>query len=487
MAGSLLVSGNPQHYKAIGEGGQPVYSVAFQLREAIRLKAGAEVADCLAIPQPNQHGSVIDWYAPHAGDVVPWSAASVQEREHALAVLDAAQGKLEAAAQAMRDTTGRDTQTEREKNTALRLITKAFYFPDPSFIFLVNGKPVITFWGFNTQGALLPSDPFGGLRNSASVTTAAATPTGKRSWWWWLLLLLLLLLLLFVLLRSCTPQSWLAGLPLSSQTVTEPNTTRPNAVDAAPKAPDTVIDRGVSGLRRWWSGQTGQSTTDIAGTPVTTGTTGTTTDTSGRAEGSATTTADTPVNTAPEIPGGAGAPAPLTNEAPSNTPPDQAQTPTAGQSPNNAAPPATTQTPPTPDPSQPSSVPGGGNPLQIPNSAANTGSTNFLDGRWNAGAGIQDAKTGKPLRMEYDFSQGNGQGKVNIQRGDGTRCVGDVAAQMQGRSLNINDRGVAKCSDGSTMALPKVTCVPTADGRADCQGRYENGTSFPVSMRHAPK
>ena len=52
MAGSLLVSGNPQHYKAIGEGGQPVYSVAFQLREAIRLKAGAEVADCLAIPQP---------------------------------------------------------------------------------------------------------------------------------------------------------------------------------------------------------------------------------------------------------------------------------------------------------------------------------------------------------------------------------------------------------------------------------------------------
>ena len=188
MAGSLLVSGNPQHYKAIGEGGQPVYSVAFQLREAIRLKAGAEVADCLAIPQPNQHGSVIDWYAPHPGDVVPWSAASVQEREHALAVLDAAQGKLEAAAQAMRDTTGRDTQTEREKNTALRLITKAFYFPDPSFIFLVNGKPVITFWGFNTQGALLPSDPFGGLRNSASVPAAAATLTGKRSWWWWLLL-----------------------------------------------------------------------------------------------------------------------------------------------------------------------------------------------------------------------------------------------------------------------------------------------------------
>lgn len=485
MAGSLLVSGNPQHYKAIGEGGQPVYSVAFQLREAIRLKAGAEVADCLAIPQPNQHGSVIDWYAPHPGDVVPWSTASVQEREHALAALDAAQGKLEAAAQAMRDTSGRNTQTEREKNTALRLITKAFYFPDPNFIFLVNGKPVIAFWGFNTQGASLPSDPFGGLRNNATVTAAAATATGKRSWWW-LLLLLLLLLLLFVLLRSCAPQSWLAGLPLSSQTVTEPSTPRPDAGDAAPKPSDTVIDRGVSGLRRWWSGQTGQSTTDTTGTPVTTGTTGTTTDTTGRAEGSATST-DTPVNNAPETAGGSEQPAPFNSEPPGNTPADQAQTPTAGQSVNNPTPPTPAQTPPTPDSTQPGSVPGAGNPLQIPNSAANTGSTNFLDGRWNAGAGIQDAKTGKPLRMEYDFSQGNGQGKVNIQRGDGTRCTGDVAAQMQGRSLNINDRGVAKCSDGSTMALPKVTCVPTADGRADCQGRYENGTSFPVSMRHAPK
>ena len=336
MAGSLLVSGNPQHYKAIGEGGQPVYSVAFQLREAIRLKAGAEVADCLAIPQPNQHGSVIDWYAPHPGDVVPWSTASVQEREDALAALDAAQGKLEAAAQAMRDTTGRNTQTEREKNTALRLITKAFYFPDPNFIFLVNGKPVITFWGFNTLGALLPSDPFGGLRNTTGVTETAAAPTGKRSWWWWLLLLLLLLLLLFVLLRSCAPQSWLAGLPLSSQTVTEPNTVRPKAGEAAPNPPDTVIDRGVAGLRRWWSGQTGQSTTDTAGTPVTTGTTGTTTDTSGRVEGSATNT-DTPVNNAPETSGVSGESAPLNSEAPSNTPTDQAQTPTAGQPAHHSA------------------------------------------------------------------------------------------------------------------------------------------------------
>jgi hypothetical protein len=476
MAGSLLISGNPQHYKAIGEGGQPVYSVAFQLREAIRLKAGAEVADCLAIPQPNQHGSVIDWYAPNPGDVVPWSAATVQERERALAELDTAQSKLEAAAQAMRDTFGGNSQTDREKNTALRLITKAFYFPDPNFIFLVGGRPVITFWGFNTLGASLPSDPFIGLRSAAPAAAPLTEPVSKRSWWWWLLLLLLLLLLLFFLLRSCAPQSWLAGLPLITQTTPETQSVRPVPAEATPKAPDTVVDRGITTLRRWWSGQTGDSPVGSADSSASVD----------RGAGEGTANTEPVPNSAPDANAAPEATTPTNNDtAPSPTPEQSVPNP-APDAAQNATPPAT-QAPTTQEPAAGNATPNAGNPLQIPNSASANGSTNFLDGRWNAGAGIQDAKTGKPLRMEYDFSQGNGQGKVTIQRGDGTRCAGDVAAQMQGRSLNINDRGVAKCSDGSTMALPKVTCVPSADGRADCQGRYDNGTSFPVSMRHAPK
>jgi hypothetical protein len=128
-----------------------------------------------------------------------------------------------------------------------------------------------------------------------------------------------------------------------------------------------------------------------------------------------------------------------------------------------------------------------GNPMLIPDSALNSGSTRFLEGSWSAGAGIQDAATGKPVRLEYDFSQGNGQGRVTVKRGDGVQCTGSVGAQMQGRSVQINDRGTAKCTDGSTMALPKVTCTPGAGNQAACQGQYDNGTSFPVSMRHAPK
>jgi hypothetical protein len=128
-----------------------------------------------------------------------------------------------------------------------------------------------------------------------------------------------------------------------------------------------------------------------------------------------------------------------------------------------------------------------GNPLLIPDAALNSGSTRFLEGSWSAGTGIQDAATGKPVRLEYDFSQGNGQGRVTVRRGDGVQCTGAVGAQVQGRTVQINDRGVAQCTDGSTMALPKVTCTPGAGNQAACQGQYDNGTSFPVSMRHAPK
>lgn len=492
MAGSLLVSGNPQHYKAIGEGGQPVYAVAFQLREAIRLKAGASTANCLAIPQSNQHGSMVDWYAPIEGDVVPWSAASSQEREYALARLDAAHRTLESAIEKMRLAESRDGQAEREKNTVLPLMSKVFYFPDTQYIYLVNGEPVIAFWGFHTQGTGLPADPFVSLRpvSAATVapTVAALNEPARRAWWWWLLLLLLLLLLLFFLWRSCAPVTPLppssSSLPaLPSQTVNPPLLPGQPVVpvDSTIKpVPDGWIDRGVSTVRRWWSGRN-------------------------ETPGAATPDVDAPVSQSP-TPELSVAEPPSVPLVPPLTPPQttsqeaqQASPQSPPQASPQAAPKVTQQVTPPPQVTPPdlaATQPGSGNtpvaqppgpPMTIPQQAINGGDTRFLDGRWSAGTGIQDAKTGKPLRIEYDFSQGKGQGKVTIRRADGSQCVGAVSAQMQGNRLQINDRGVATCSDGGSIALPKVTCTPQPNGQANCQGRYENGVTFPVSMRHAPK
>lgn len=504
MAGSLLISGNPQHFKAIGEGGQPVYAVAFQLREAIRLKAGASTANCLGIPQSNQHGSMVDWYAPVEGDVVPWSAASSQEREYALARLDAAHRTLESAIEKMRLAESRDGQAEREKNTVLPLMSKVFYFPDTQFIYLVNGEPVIAFWGFHTQGAGLPADPFVSLRpvSAATVapTVAALNKPARRAWWWWLLLLLLLLLLLFFLWRSCAPVTPLpsssSSLPaLPTQTVKPPVLPGQSVVpvdSSVRTVPDGWIDRGVSTVRRWWSGSdpsVGVSV-PVAGADLAS---------RNEAPGSA------PADLISPAPGGdvaaniqtpdAGAPVAQSPTAESST----SEPPSAPIVPPLTPPQSTQQVPPPPPVSPPdlaATQPGSGNtpvaqppgrPMTIPQQAINGGDTRFLDGKWSAGTGIQDAKTGKPLRIEYDFSQGKGQGKVTIRRADGSQCVGAVSAQMQGNSLQINDRGVATCSDGGSIALPKVTCTPQPDGQANCQGRYENGATFPVSMRHAPK
>lgn len=496
MAGSLLVSGNPQHYKAIGEGGQPVYSVAFQLREAIRLKAGASTANCLAIPQSNQHGSMVDWYAPIAGDVVPWSAATSEERESALIKLDAAHRALEHAIAQMIQTQARDSQADREKNTVLPFMSKVFHFPDTNFIYLVNGEPVIAFWGFHAEGSTLPADPFTHLRSVASLSPAATAPQvvlKKRAWWWWLLLLLLLLLLLFFLLRACAP----SVLPVAIQptpiaipdgrsvTPVTPDTPLIPGAPATPLAnakPDSVLDRGTSFLRRWWSGS--DTATSLTGPNTVSGNTAVEPN-----AGPTGTSTETPTGAATEVPADA---AGQTVGQGTGQNPAEVATPTSNTPPNN--PNASSQTtplgtPPAGDIRNPPDQSGAaqGRPLTIPPQALNSGNTGFLDGSWTAGAGIQDAKTGKPLRMEYDFSQGNGQGKVTIKRADGSQCVGSVSAQMQNKNLQISDRGVAKCSDGGTIALPKVTCTPLADGRADCQGRYENGTTFPVSMRHSPK
>lgn len=512
MAGQLLVSGNPQNYSAIGEAGQPIYSVAFQLREAVRLKAGAEVAGCLAIPQRNEQGNVIDWYAPERGDVVPWSAATPEEREHALIMLDAAQRKLDEAVRLLDSTEPRTEQAIREKKTVLPLLNKIFFFPDSNFIYLVNGKPVVTFWGFNAQGATLPSDPFVSLRPVAPAPVAAQpiVPTKRRAWWWWLLLLLLLLLLLVLFaLRSCGAPPWLLqAVPRLEQLQPAPDEVvaprPPTGMSVTPtnptNKPETLPEQRVAVPGRVGVQADGTTIITDGGGNANTGVASPLANTEPMATGSerrdnATVTPDNTgsaavTNTQEPVTAAPNASLPTGRQGENTQPELNATTPqpnAAGGTnsptpvPNAATPNPTNQTP--------GSGANGqlGNPMLIPDSALNSGSTRFLDGSWSAGAGIQDAATGKPVRLEYDFSQGNGQGRVTVSRGDGVQCSGAVGAQVQGRTVQINDRGTAKCTDGSTMALPKVTCTPGAGNQAACQGQYDNGTSFPVSMRHAPK
>ncbi|MCL6409154.1 hypothetical protein EXT70_26445, partial [Dickeya dadantii] len=101
-----------------------------------------QIADCLAIPQPNEHGDRIDWYSPVDGNVTSWIAASEEEREKALSLLETYKA-------AVADISQRAQNAEKAGQKLFGvLLAKAIQFPGANHVYLVDGMPVLTFWGF---------------------------------------------------------------------------------------------------------------------------------------------------------------------------------------------------------------------------------------------------------------------------------------------------------------------------------------------------
>lgn len=501
MAGVLLNSGNLKQYTAIGDEGQPIYTVASQLREAVRLRAGADAADCLAIPRVNDARSMIDWYSPHAGMVVPWSAATDQERNDALQALDSFH-------QSMLSVTGSiNSVSEREKRIIQNLLGKVFHFPDRDCVFLVNGKPVLTFWGFQAGVAAPAQDPFAQLRPvpmaaAASTATAApitdtTTPRLARPWWLWLLLLLLLAALLFWWLRGCSPTSTTV-LPADDSAVVEPAVTEkdpdrvlqtePDPAEVIGSPFDDTVDGVVDGVQRSWRRVTGQEVvTDKEGI-ATDGAVASDVVEDGIAADDAATkavgndVADGTDGTA-DI-SGAGDESLAGEDGAEGR--EGAQGKEGAESTDSASADDTT-TPPTPptatDPGAANTALG--TKMAIPPGATQSGSVKFLDGNWRASGGMQDSATGQPVRLRYQFE--DGQAKVTVQRGGGVECEGTSNSSMVGGKLQISEQGtVAKCSDGSTFALPAISCTPDQSGQAQCTGQGKDGQSLPITIRQMP-
>ena len=233
LTGTLLRSGRSGDYSPLGEAGQPVFRVAGQLREALRRKlgsiegiSGANYADHFAVPKTDQLGDVIDWYSNYPGDVIPWSSATQEERNVAREQLRALETKVNQycdefnAQQEERSQSRNAAPSSLDAQVFNKLLSKVLHTPDANYIYLVNGFPVLTFWGFVFPKAKVPSDPLLHLFDAAKVIApvsqggaalAAALelpvppvhlPVSertvvKRSWWrrwFWLLPLLLSLI-----------------------------------------------------------------------------------------------------------------------------------------------------------------------------------------------------------------------------------------------------------------------------------------------------
>ena len=142
MAKTLLRSGDLDDFQAVGGGGQAVFDSALQIREALRLRKQQARVDCLAIPQVNEEGDRVDWYSPVEGRAQAWKAADEDARFRALRYLEST---LDSAATLSR-------KCMQSPKTAQQLfgslLEKALQFPGENHVFLVDGKPVIPFWGF---------------------------------------------------------------------------------------------------------------------------------------------------------------------------------------------------------------------------------------------------------------------------------------------------------------------------------------------------
>ena len=170
MAKTFLRSGNLEDVLTLGENGQPVYALASQLREALRLQQQPAVADCLAIPLPNAQGDRIDWYAPIAGRAISWHAADDDARAAALPLLEHFQTTAEAISLRARHSGKANLQM------FAALLSKATQFPDQNAVFLVDGKPVITFWGCVKADGKIRNAPLDCLRPKDRPAPPIAPP-----------------------------------------------------------------------------------------------------------------------------------------------------------------------------------------------------------------------------------------------------------------------------------------------------------------------
>src|SRR3954469_4139461 len=204
MAGPLLTSEPLQRYRALGLAGDPVWRAAPQLRAAIAQPLSREHADLLAIPEADPSGRRIDWYAPFDGEVRRPADLGEGERSAVTATVHRLHADLATLAESMEA----PQRSGAERNFA-RLLRHALTAPGEETLYVVDGKPVMTFWGFSADAAL----PGSFLATAPSVpmpAAAAATPQAvfasapalssvagtRATWWQWLVLALLLLLLL---------------------------------------------------------------------------------------------------------------------------------------------------------------------------------------------------------------------------------------------------------------------------------------------------
>nr|WP_279115780.1 SrfA family protein [Enterobacter soli] len=446
MAKTLLRSGNLDDFQAVGGGGQAVFESALQIREALRLRKQQAIVDCLAIPQVNDGGDRVDWYSPVDGIVTSWKAADEDTRFRALRYLENTLASVESLSK----------KCLQSPKTAQQLfgslLSKAFQFPGENFLFLLDGKPVITFWGFVNLNENARDDVLECLRESLIPEPAP------------------------VVIEDPEPEPEPAPV-ITFEQADEPLMTPATVVRITPEdlyepEPAPVVippvedaqptPKIVPKKRRvpLWSLPVAAVLVAAVAAPLLW-------PKQAPSEPEQPAPAPVPVAIAPQ-------PVKAVEPLPMNLPLHQAEVLVAKVK------------EPEPAPVQATVV-----IAAIPKDAmvmdanqVKAGSTRFLNGSWRAFLDVKDPVTGKPPSLRFQIQ--NNKGFARVVHGDNIVCRTDVFSGLHSNGeLMIKSRGNARCTDGSRYPMPEIACKAGTSDVAECSARYDAKTVVPLTFKKA--
>ncbi|EJC8216111.1 SrfA family protein [Citrobacter freundii complex sp. 2024EL-00228] len=431
MAKTLLRSGNLDDYQAVGGGGQAVFDSALQIRETLRLRKQQAMVDCLAIPQINDNGDRVDWYSPIEGKAVVWKAADEEARFRALRYLGST---LENAAALSR-------KSLQSGKTSLQLfgslLEKAIQFPGENHVFLVDGKPVITFWGFVNLNEN-PRDNVLDCLRLADIPPVVTVAEPEQE-------------------EEIPPEITFAeaDAPLLTPVVelakpAEPEPQPPVIVNEPEVTPPLAQEKPARRLPLWslpvaaviiaaivgpllWKQQTTQPVPEAAAVEV------------------------AKIDMAP-LPALASA---LPLHRAEVTPAAKKEKPVEG-------------------PVVIAAIPK--DALVMDANQMKAGTTRFLNGNWRVLVDVKDPVSGKAPSLRYQI-QAN-KGTARVVHGDNIVCRAEIFSGLhQSGELMIKSRGNARCTDGSRYPMPEITCKAGTNDVAACTARYDDHAEIPLTIK----
>ncbi|SKA13406.1 hypothetical protein SAMN02745126_03758 [Enhydrobacter aerosaccus] len=471
MTGPLLSSEPLQRYRALGLGGDPVWRAAQQLRAAIGQRLSREHADLLAIPEADPSGRRIDWYAAHDGDVRRLADLGGNERATVLEKVR----RLHADLASLADSMVAPGRSGAERNFA-RLLRLALTAPGEETLYVVDGRPIMTFWGFSADAALpgvflasppAPSTPARPMSERpvsdavlATAPAAAVASTPARSLWWqWVLLAALLLLLLAALAWVVRPYLPHIEPRLEADARDRALTMSVRAPAALQQARMDTLQKENEDLRL----ELARLTDEVAqrGANCSAGVLGPGGAIIGVIPGA-------PIERGAAPDGANGVDVTNKDEANKNgtkSPDDKNTAGAPDKSPNG---PDKGQNGPDKD-KQAADKKDEPKPMVVPPEAKQKQDLAFLRGDWRSRTGLATPQGEKDLRPAYTLDD-KGKGKVNFVQQNGATCEAPAEARWDNGKLVIEEKSNPKCTDGRTYARNIVNCEVGQDGVAQCKG-----------------